>query len=85
MTSDEKDIPGAHVVPDPVPGHESYTHLRDLYFESEPGYEGRFTVPVLYDTKLKTIVSNESSEIIRMLYTEVGHDSITHDPFTVQA
>ncbi|KAK1509455.1 ubiquitin-activating enzyme E1 [Colletotrichum costaricense] len=70
VTSDEKDVPGAHVVPDPVPGHESYTHLRDLYFESEPGYEGRFTVPVLYDTKLKTIVSNESSEIIRMLYTE---------------
>ncbi|KAK1518191.1 ubiquitin-activating enzyme E1 [Colletotrichum paranaense] len=70
VTNDEKDVPGAHVVPDPVPGHESYTHLRDLYFESEPGYEGRFTVPVLYDTKLKTIVSNESSEIIRMLYTE---------------
>ncbi|UQC75836.1 ubiquitin-activating enzyme E1 [Colletotrichum lupini] len=70
VTSDEKDVPGARVVPDPVPGHESYTHLRDLYFESEPGYEGRFTVPVLYDTKLKTIVSNESSEIIRMLYTE---------------
>ncbi|KAL2878841.1 E1 ubiquitin-activating protein [Colletotrichum sp. CLE4] len=70
VAKDEKDVPGAHVVPDPVPGHESYTHLRDLYFESEPEYDGRFTVPVLYDTKLKTIVSNESSEIIRMLYTE---------------
>ncbi|CAI4216914.1 unnamed protein product [Parascedosporium putredinis] len=32
-------------------------------------YTGRFTVPVLYDKKQNTIVSNESSEIIRMLYT----------------
>ncbi|EFQ33176.1 glutathione S-transferase [Colletotrichum graminicola M1.001] len=70
VTEDDKNIPGDNVVPDPVSGHEGYTHLRDLYFESEPKYEGRFTVPVLYDTKLKTIVSNESSEIIRMLYTE---------------
>ena len=30
----------------------------------------RFTVPVLWDTKNKTIVNNESSEIIRMLNTE---------------
>ncbi|KAF9870086.1 cell wall biogenesis protein glutathione transferase [Colletotrichum karsti] len=71
VTKDEQgSVPGDHVVPDPVPGHENFTHLRDIYFESAPGYEGRFTVPVLYDTKLKTIVSNESSEIIRMLYTE---------------
>ncbi|KAK1596298.1 glutathione S-transferase [Colletotrichum navitas] len=70
VTEDDKNIPGDNVVPDPVPGHEGYTHLRDLYFESEPKYDGRFTVPVLYDTKLQTIVSNESSEIIRMLYTE---------------
>ncbi|KAK2033655.1 glutathione S-transferase [Colletotrichum zoysiae] len=70
VTKDDQGIPGDNVVPDPVPGHEGYTHLRDVYFESEPRYEARFTVPVLYDTKLKTIVSNESSEIIRMLYTE---------------
>ncbi|KXH63979.1 ubiquitin-activating enzyme E1 [Colletotrichum salicis] len=91
VTKDEKDIPGAHVVPDPVPGHESYTHLRDLYFESEPEYTGRFTVPVLYDTKLKTIVSNESSEIIRMLYTEFDdlidekHRSINPYPQSLRA
>ncbi|WYZ46422.1 hypothetical protein EsH8_IX_000647 [Colletotrichum jinshuiense] len=70
VTKDENDVPGDNVVPDPIPGHENFTHLRDLYFESAPEYAGRFTVPVLYDTKLKTIVSNESSEIIRMLYTE---------------
>lgn len=68
---EQESVPGDNVVPDPIQGHENFTHLRDVYFESEPNYEGRFTVPVLYDKKLKTIVSNESSEIIRMLYTEV--------------
>lgn len=66
-TPDEK-LPGENVTPDPL--HKDYTHLRDIYFEHNPDYEGRFTVPTLYDKKQKRIVSNESSEIIRMLYTE---------------
>ncbi len=66
-TSDEK-LPGENTTPDPL--HAEYTHLRDIYFEQNPQYEGRFTVPTLYDKKQKRIVSNESSEIIRMLYTE---------------
>ena len=41
--------------------------LREVYFQSDPDYTGRVTVPILYDKKLKTIVNNESSEIIRML------------------
>jgi len=41
-------------------------HLRDLYVKAKPNYTGRVTVPVLWDTKRATIVSNESSEIIRM-------------------
>lgn len=41
-------------------------YLRDLYFLANKNYSGRFTVPVLWDLKLKTIVNNESSEIIRM-------------------
>ncbi|ODQ77658.1 hypothetical protein BABINDRAFT_163371 [Babjeviella inositovora NRRL Y-12698] len=41
--------------------------LSELYFKAEPGYTGRYTVPVLWDKKLGTIVNNESSEIIRML------------------
>ncbi|PWW73404.1 hypothetical protein C7212DRAFT_333980 [Tuber magnatum] len=44
--------------------------LRDLYFKARPDYDGRYTVPTLWDKKNKTIVSNESSEIIRFLYTE---------------
>jgi len=35
-----------------------------------PGYYGKYTVPVLFDKKLQTIVNNESSEIIRMLNSE---------------
>lgn len=44
--------------------------MRDIYFATDPDYQGRFTVPTLYDKKQKRIVNNESSEIIRMFYTE---------------
>lgn len=47
-----------------------FLRLRELYFKAQPDYEGRFTVPVLWDTKEETIVNNESSEIVRMLNTE---------------
>jgi glutathionyl-hydroquinone reductase len=59
-----------NVVPDPIKGHDKFTHLRDVYLESEPNYDARVTVPVLYDTKTNTIVSNESAEILRMLNSE---------------
>lgn len=41
-------------------------HIKDLYFKADPNYDGRFTVPVLWDKNTHTIVNNESSEIIRM-------------------
>lgn len=37
-----------------------------IYTKADPSYSGRVTVPILWDKKLETIVSNESSEIIRM-------------------
>ena len=40
--------------------------LRDIYTRVEPKVSGRVTVPILYDTERDMIVSNESSEIIRM-------------------
>ncbi|MCJ1314242.1 S-glutathionyl-(chloro)hydroquinone reductase [Agyrium rufum] len=67
VKSDEK-IPGENVTPDPI--HEGISHLRDIYFQVDPDYQGRFTVPTLYDVKQGKIVNNESSEIIRMFYTE---------------
>ena len=47
-----------------------FTKLRQLYQMVDPDYTGRVTVPVLWDKKNDTMVNNESSEIIRMLYTE---------------
>jgi putative glutathione S-transferase len=70
-TPEDKDAPGENVEKDPVKGHEKFTHLRDVYFSADPEYKGRFTVPTLFDTKTGQIVSNESSEIIRMFYSEV--------------
>jgi putative glutathione S-transferase len=44
--------------------------LYEVYKLAKPDYTGRVTVPVLWDTQARTIVNNESSEIIRMLNRE---------------
>jgi len=41
--------------------------LPEFYQFAQPGYRGRSTVPVLWDTQTNTIVNNESAEIIIML------------------
>ncbi|KAJ6036684.1 Glutathione S-transferase omega-like 2 [Penicillium herquei] len=64
----DENLPGENTIPDPL--HPEFTHLREIYFSNDPDYGGRFTVPVLFDKKTKQIVSNESAEIIRMLYYE---------------
>ena len=48
---------------DPV-NHAQF--LWQVYAKADPDYIGRATVPVLWDRRRKTIVNNESSEIIRM-------------------
>ena len=63
--------------PEPFYG---FKRLKELYFKSNPDYAGRFTVPVLWDKKLETIVNNESSEIIRILNTEFN--SIIDEKYT---
>jgi len=50
-----------------------FDFLYQLYLKANPDYEGRVTVPVLWDTKTETIVSNESSEIIRMFNSAFNH------------
>ncbi|KAI8068684.1 putative glutathione S-transferase [Gongronella butleri] len=62
--STDEECPGA--IPDTV---NNAKFIRELYFKANPDYEGRFTVPVLWDKKHNTIVNNESSEIIRMFNT----------------
>ena len=55
---------------DPV-NNKSYLH--EVYTLAEPKYSGRVTVPVLWDKQQRTIVSNESSEIIRMFNSAFDH------------
>jgi putative glutathione S-transferase len=55
------DGPGS--IPDAVNG---FQYLHQAYTTADPHYSGRVTVPVLWDKQSKTIVSNESAEIIRM-------------------
>lgn len=42
-------------------------YLYEIYLRQNPAYSGRVSVPVLWDKKTRSIVNNESSEIIRML------------------
>lgn len=49
-----------------VPGSDlQVRHVHELYSLSDPGYSGRATVPVLWDTHAGRIVSNESARILR--------------------
>ncbi|MEM8812570.1 MAG: glutathione S-transferase family protein [Pseudomonadota bacterium] len=67
--------PGA--IPDSLHGAK---HMFEVYLKADPKFSGRVTVPVLWDKQTGTIVSNESSEIIRMFntafdaLTDVDHD-----------
>ena len=61
------DFPGC--VPDEV--LES-RHLRDVYLAADSGYSGRVTTPVLWDREARTIVSNESRDIVRMFDVELA-------------
>ncbi|KAL9256099.1 Glutathionyl-hydroquinone reductase YqjG-like protein [Drosera capensis] len=63
--TDSSEEPGAD--PDHLNGTRS---IRELYELASPTYAGKYSVPVLWDKKLKTIVNNESSEIIRMFNSE---------------
>jgi putative glutathione S-transferase len=44
-----------------------------VYTDTDPQYSGRVTVPVLWDKQRRTIVNNESAEIIRMLNRAFDH------------
>lgn len=66
VSEEDEDKPPL-TTPDPLFG---FSRIREFYFKAEPDYAGRFTVPVLWDTELNTIVNNESSELIVMLNSE---------------
>lgn len=60
-------FPGAQQ--DPL-NHAQYLH--EIYTRVAPDYTGRATVPVLWDKKTGTIVSNESADIVRMFNSGFG-------------
>ena len=62
-------------------------YLHEAYTKADPNYTGRVTVPTLWDTKYQTIVSNESSEIIRMFnsaFDDVGSTGADYYPEDLQ-
>jgi putative glutathione S-transferase len=54
-------------IPDTINGAR---YLHEIYTRARPFYTGRVTVPILWDKQKRTIVNNESAEIIRMLNSE---------------
>jgi len=51
---------------------ENCRTVPQLYQVAQPGYQGRCTVPLLWDKQTKTIVNNESAEIIVMLNSQLN-------------
>ncbi|MBB4170348.1 glutathionyl-hydroquinone reductase [Rhizobium sp. BK538] len=48
------------------------TYLHEIYTSAAPDFTGRATVPVLWDKQLRTIVNNESADILRMMNDGFG-------------
>ena len=67
---------GIWVLANPEEGCDT---LPELYQLSQPGYKGRSTVPVLWDSQTKTIVNNESAEIIVMLNSALNEFATNAD------
>lgn len=71
------------VIPDTV---NSASFLHQVYTAALSNYSGRVTVPVLWDKETGTIVSNESSDIIRMFnsaFDDVGAKPGDYHPVTL--
>jgi putative glutathione S-transferase len=56
-----------------VDPHNGWSFLGEGYTATDPAYDGRISVPVLWDTKTRRIVNNESADVLRMLTTGFGH------------
>jgi putative glutathione S-transferase len=72
----QKDDHGA--TGDTLFGHD---YAYQIYTRADPTYSGRVTVPILWDKQRETIVSNESSEIIRMLNSAFDDLTGNHDDY----
>jgi glutathionyl-hydroquinone reductase len=61
--------------PDPING---WAFLSEAYFASDPGYDARVTVPILWDKERRRIVSNNDDNIMRMFEKEF--DAFARNP-----
>ncbi|KAH6604451.1 glutathione s-transferase [Trichoderma cornu-damae] len=52
-----------------VDGLYASKYMHDVYFKADSEYKGRYSVPVLWDSREGTIVNNESAELLRWLPT----------------
>ncbi|MNS23276.1 Glutathionyl-hydroquinone reductase YqjG [compost metagenome] len=62
---------------DPVNG---FAFLSEAYLATDPAFKGRYTVPVLWDTVTRRIVSNNDDDLLRMFQTEFGALADPHSP-----
>jgi putative glutathione S-transferase len=63
-------------------------YLYEIYLQSNPEHSGRVTVPILWDKETNAVVSNESSEIIRMFnsaFDQVGATGPDYYPEALRA
>jgi glutathionyl-hydroquinone reductase len=77
--------PGPETIADDV-NHAQ--RIYELYVLADANYSGRATIPILWDKRERTIVSNESSEIVRMLNTafdRVGANGNDYYPAELRA
>ena len=64
------------------------SHLHELYTLADPEYTGRATVPVLWDKKTRTIVNNESAEILQIFnrdFADLAGNDIDLRPAALEA
>jgi putative glutathione S-transferase len=72
----------AGAIPDGVNGA---SELAEIYLRADPKYTGRVSVPVLWDKDRRTIVNNESAEIIRMFNGAFGRFTNVRTDYYPQA
>jgi putative glutathione S-transferase len=70
--------PGPETIADSV---NRVAKLYELYTLADPKYSGRATIPILWDKREHTIVSNESAEIVRMLNTAFDGIGANHNDY----
>lgn len=76
---------GPGCTPDPING---FAFLSEAYKATDPSYEGRVTVPVLWDMEARRIVNNSEDDICRMfngVFSRLGDSDVDLFPADIAA